>query len=333
MNHTTEETPLTGRVALAVDIGGTKIESALVDEYGRIVPGTRHRLPTGRATGPVDLGQALLDCATASSGGAGDGQIVGVGIGSAGPVDLVEGEIHPKNLPLLHGFALRDFVDDHLPGWPVELRLDGTCIALAEHWVGATRGTASSLSIVVSTGVGGGIIVDDRLVTGRSGNAGHVGQIHLQRSDDGTVDGGTLEGIASGPRSVDWARRHGWSGMTGEDLGRAAADGDPIAAAAIRRSATAVGVAIANAATLLDLDAVAIGGGFSHVSASYLDIVRESARTHAVFDYSRAVEIHASGLESDGPLIGAGALIHQEHLLRRSHLRHPVSSSRPAQRP
>jgi glucokinase len=333
MNQTTEEIRMTGRLALAVDIGGTKIETALVDEYGRIVPDTRHRHPTGRETGPGDLGQALLDCATASSGGAGDGQIVGVGIGSAGPVDLVAGEIHPKNLPLLHGFALRDFVVDHLPGWPVQLRLDGTCITLAEHWVGATRGAASSMSIVVSTGVGGGIIVDDSLVTGRSGNAGHIGQIHLQHSDDGTGDGGTLEGIASGPRSVAWARHHGWSGSTGEDLGRAAAEGNPIAVAAIRRSATAVGVAIANTATLLDLDAVAIGGGFSKVSASYLDIVRESAREHAVFDYSRDVAIHASGLENDGPLIGAAALVHQDHLLRRGDSRKPVSSSPPAQHP
>lgn len=323
---------MTGRLALAVDIGGTKIESALVDKHGRIVPGSRHRLPTGKATGPDDLGRSLLDCATASAAAVADGQIVGVGIGSAGPVDLVAGEIHPKNLPLLHGFALRQFVGDHFPGWPVELRLDGTCIALAEHWVGATRGTASSLSIVVSTGVGGGLIVDDRLVTGRSGNAGHVGQIHLERSEDGTADGGTLEGIASGPRSVEWARRRGWSGSTGEELGRAAAVGDPIAAAAIRRSATAVGVAIANAATLLDLDAVAIGGGFSLVSASYLDTVRESAREHAVFDYSQAVEIHASGLEGDGPLIGAGALVHRDHLLRRGDLRQPVSSSRLSQR-
>ena len=308
---------MTDRLALAIDIGGTKVETALVDDDGQIVADSRHRLPTGRDITPHGLGRALEVCVTASNAKAGDAVIVGVGIGSAGPVDLSAGKILPKNLPLLHGFEVRAFVQDLIPDRPVELRLDGTCIALAEHWIGATRGTASSMSIVVSTGVGGGIMLDGRIVFGRSGNAGHIGQIHLDRSDDGTADDGTLEGIASGLRSVDWARRRGWTGLTGEDLGRAAAAGDATAAAAIRRSATAVGRAIANVATLLDLEAVAIGGGFPNVSPSYLDIVRISARDDAVFDYSRDVAIHSSGLEGDGPLIGAAALVHRPHLLRR----------------
>ncbi|TFB58313.1 ROK family protein [Cryobacterium sp. TMT1-62] len=302
-------------LALAIDIGGTKIETALVDDDGHIVAQSRHRVPTGRDMDSHGLGLALEGCVMASTAKSGGTVIVGVGIGSAGPVDLAAGMILPKNLPLLRGFPVRSFVEDLVPDRPVELRLDGTCLALAEHWIGATRGTSSSMSIVVSTGVGGGIMLDGRIVFGRSGNAGHIGQIHLDRSDDGTSDGGTLEGIASGLRSVDWARRHGWSGQTGEDLGRSAGAGDAIAIAAVQRSAAAVGRAIANVATLLDLEAVAIGGGFSHVSPSYLDIVRGSARDHAVFDYSRDVAILSSGLGSDGPLIGAAALIHRPHLI------------------
>ena len=303
------------QLALAIDIGGTKVETALVDDDGCIVADTRYRLPTGRDITPHDLGCALEVCVAASTARSGDAVVVGVGIGSAGPIDLAAGRILPKNLPLLHGFEVRAFVQDLIPDRPIELRLDGTCLALAEHWIGATRGTESSMSIVVSTGVGGGIMLDGRIVFGRSGNAGHIGQIHLDRSDDGTSDGGTLEGIASGLKSVDWAQRHGWTGQTGEDLGRSSAAGDATAIAAIHRSATAVGRAIANVATLLDLEAVAIGGGFFNVSPAYLNIVRNSARDHAVFDYSRNVSINSSGLASDGPLIGAAALIHRPHLI------------------
>ena len=303
-------------LALAIDIGGTKVETALVDDNGRIVPQSRHRLPTGRDLDAHGLGLALEKCLTASTAQSGGALFVGAGIGSAGPVDLTAGKILPKNMPYLHGFDVRAFVRDLVPGCPVELRLDGTCLALAEHWIGATRGTSSSMSIVVSTGVGGGIMLDGRIVFGRSGNAGHIGQIHLDSSNDGSPDGGTLEGIASGLRSVVWARSHGWTGQTGEDLGRSALAGDATAIAAIRRSATAVGRAIANVATLLDLEAVAVGGGFSHVSPTYLEIVRESAVHHAVFDYSRDIAIRSSGLGSDGPLVGAAALIHRPHLIR-----------------
>lgn len=306
--------PVTTQLALAVDVGGTKVESALVDEQGRIAPGTRHRRPTGPELAPEGFAAALASCIAASLAGAAD-EIVGAGIGSAGPLDLDEGRIRPKNLPRLHGFALRDAVERLLPGRPVGLRLDGTCIALAEHWVGANRGADSSISLVVSTGVGGGIVLDGRAVSGRSGNAGHVGQIHVADADPGEGSDGTLESIAAGPSSVAWAARRGFTGTTGEDLGRAATAGDPVALAAVRRSAAAVGTAISDVATLLDVRDFAVGGGFSGVTASYLELVREAACESAVFDYARGLGIRPSGLGGGGPLIGAAALVHLPGLL------------------
>jgi glucokinase len=305
---------MTPQLALAVDIGGTKVETALVAADGTVIPGSRHREPTGRTLPPAAFLESLGRCIDRSMARAADGDVVGIGIGSAGPVDIAAGRIRPKNLPLLHGLGVRDEVARRV-GLRTRLRLDGTCIALAEAWVGANRTAASSMSLVVSTGIGGGIVVDGRILSGRTGNAGHVGQIHVRDPDRTTEFDGTLEGIASGPSSVAWAQRRGWAGSTGEDLGRSALAGDAVARDAIQRSATAVGTAIADVATLLDIDAFAIGGGFSHVTDWYLGAVRDAARAGAVFDYSRDVAVRATGLDTEGPLIGAAALVHRSSLL------------------
>lgn len=317
------------QLALAIDVGGTKVESALVSTDGTIRPASRHRRPTGRNLTPDGFVDAITACVDLSLGAASGAEIVGIGIGSAGPIDMEEGRIKPKNLPLLHGFPLRDVIERRSGGIPTVLRLDGTCIALAEQWVGANRAADSSMSLVVSTGIGGGIVLEGGIVSGRSGNAGHIGQIHLRDADAASGSDGTLEGIASGPSSVTWAQSRGWVGMTGEDLGRSAAAGDGTAVAAIRRSASAVGTAIASVATLLDIDAFAVGGGFSQVTDWYLDVVRDAARAGAVFDYSREVSISPSGLGSEGPLIGAAALVHLPSLLGAARTREPVSVDLP----
>ncbi|WP_323986741.1 ROK family protein [Microbacterium plantarum] len=292
---------------LAVDIGGTKLETAVVDGAGSIVAGTRSRRSTGRTRERAETVAALRDSVAASLA-ASPAPVTAAGIGSAGPVDLAAGSISPHNLPLLWGLPVRDIVAE-AAAVPTVLRLDGTCIAVAESWLGATRGSEVSLSMVVSTGVGGGIIADGRPLAGASGNAGHIGQIHVH-VDEPTeaVEDSTLEAVASGPAAVRWARRLGWDGVSGEELARGVLDGDPIADQATRRSARLVGQAIASVTTLLDLDAVAIGGGFSRVRADYIDIVREAARDAALFPYARRVRINSSGLGDEGPLLGAASL-------------------------
>ncbi len=292
--------------ALALDLGGTKIDAALVDGTGAVVAATRTRRATGRDITPDRLRATLVDIvAEALAAAPADAAIIGAGTGSAGPVDLQGGTIHPVNMPALHGFALVAAVTEALSAAsveaPVVLGHDGGCLALAEAWMGATRGARASLSIVVSTGIGGGIVVDGELFTGKSGNAGHLGQTFV-----GDI---TVEEIASGPASIAWARGEGWIGETGIEVAAAAAAGDPVARAAVVRSAAAVGTALANAATLLDLEVVAIGGGFSHVAPDYIELVSESLQARAVVDFARACRVVRSGLGDEGPLIGAAALV------------------------
>ena len=297
-------------LALAIDLGGTKVDAALVDDDGAVVTGTVHRAPTGRDAARDDVARAIVRVAADALAGLGDDRLAGIGIGSAGPVDLGQGAIAPLNLPALAGLPIVSLVQKLRPDVPVRLALDGACIALAEHWRGAAAGARNLLAMVVSTGVGGGLIIDGSPVTGISGNAGHIGQLRLRKRAPGApVTDGTLEALASGPSAVAWARAEGWAGSSGEQLAQAYAAADPIAVAAVSRSAGAVGEAIANVATLLDLEIVVIAGGFAKVADDYLDLVRASAQEAAVFDYARRVRVAASGLDGHGPLIGAAALV------------------------
>ncbi|ALJ21822.1 ROK family protein [Microbacterium sp. No. 7] len=319
-------------VAIAVDLGGTKLETALVTHEGAVLPGSRERRPTGPGITPDGLRAALTDAIGGTLRALPAGTHVrGVGVGSPGPFDGAAGTIRPVNMPGLHGLDLHRAVGEAVTGLhravgetvagrgaagaapAVAVGHDAGCLALAESWLGAARTARASLSIVVSTGIGGGYVVDGRLVEGASGNAGHIGQLRAGGMPPGEAHAAdpapTLEEVASGPASVAWARAQGWSGADGVALGRAAAVGDAVARAAIERSAVAVGAALADACVLLDVEVVAIGGGFSRVTPDYVDRVGASLRAHAALDFVRRVRVVPTALGDDGPLIGAGRLV------------------------
>ncbi len=299
---------------LAVDLGGTKIESALVDEQGRLLPGSRLRAPTGGQSDSAALESSAVSVIEQALAAlpAGD-EIVGVGIGSAGPITVAEGLVSPLNLPAWRDYPLKALAERIVPGVPVVLRMDGECITLAEHWIGSAPGAENLMGMVVSTGIGGGLILGGRAVAGPTGNAGHIGHVEVGGFDDPCLCGGTgcVEAIASGPHTTAWARSQGWAGTTGEDLAASYAAGDPIAISAVRRSATAIGQAIASATALVDLDIVAIGGGFSHVTPDLFDLVRDAIAKRAPFPFVAKVRVVPSALSGEGPLIGAAALIHR----------------------
>ncbi|WP_049655756.1 ROK family protein, partial [Kitasatospora sp. MY 5-36] len=186
----------------ALDIGGTKIAGALVDADGRL----RHRLqlPTP-ATEPGAAVLAVVHQVLERLAGTADwAAVTAVGIGSAGPVDLANGTVSPVNIPGWRGFPLVAAVAAH-PAvaertLPVHLAGDGVAMAAAEHWQGAARGADNALCLVVSTGVGAGLVLDGAVRPGPSGNAGHLGHITVDLDGEPCPCGsrGCLEGLASG---------------------------------------------------------------------------------------------------------------------------------------
>jgi len=304
--------------ALGVDLGGTKIEAALVDPAGLLLAGSRFRAPTGSQSSSQQLAESARSVVSqALATLPKDATLIGVGIGSAGPINVAHGLVSPLNLPAWRDYPLRQQVADLVPGQPVTLRMDGECITIAEHWVGAGQGEENLMGMVVSTGIGGGLILGGRAIAGPTGNAGHIGHVEVGSFDEQCLCGGTgcVEAVASGPNTVTWARSQGWTGTTGENLASDYAAGEPTAVAAVRRSGRAIGQAIASATALVDLEVVAIGGGFSHVTPDLYDFVREAIAKRAAFPFVAKVRVIPSALSGDGPLIGAAALVHRSNVV------------------
>ncbi len=305
-------------LALAVDVGGTKVEAALVTSDGRLIQHSRFRAPTGPTLTSVELSENVRTVVSAAIAAVPAGHnVVGVGVGSAGPIRQDAGAISPLNLPAWRDFAIVDLLVDCVPDVDVTLRIDGLCITLAEHWIGAARGSRNVLGMVVSTGIGGGLILDGRAVQGPSGNAGHIGHVEVGGHDEACACGGRgcLEAVASGPSTVAWSRSQGWEGHSGEDLASSYREGNALARAAVERSGVAIGRAIGSATSLLDLDVVTIGGGFSRVTPDLFDFIRRGLAERSSFDFVQKVRIVASALSDEGPLIGAAALVHRAVVL------------------
>jgi glucokinase len=295
-------------MVLALDVGGTKIAAGLVDRDGVVVRSARVATPVHAAEATWSAVKSAMDQVL-------QGEIVsGVGIACAGPVDAVVGTASPINVPMWQGFPLRERVADALPGIRVELAGDGVCMALGEHWRGAGQGSRFMVGLVVSTGVGGGLVFGGRPFGGRTGNAGHIGHVVVEPNGLPCTCGGRgcVETVAGGPRLVAWAQRQGWQGPEQADaahLAAAAQQGAEIPLAAFERAGHAVGLAIAATAALCDLDLAVVGGGVAQAGELLFDPIRRSLATHAGLSYLDGLRIEAAQLGGQAGLVGAAALV------------------------
>ncbi len=307
----------TDRSALAIDIGGTKLTAAVADAGGGLT--ARERIPTPRGADAEQLWQALAALTARvldTAGIGGEAALAGVGCGCGGPMDWRAGLVSPLNIPAWRSFPLRARLQDQFPGIPVRVHNDAICVAAGEHWRGGGQGAGNVLGMVVSTGVGGGLILDGRVVEGGSGNAGHIGHVVVD-PDNGPLCGcgarGCLEAIARGPGLAAWAQGHGWRrdqpDATAEDLAEDGALGHPVALAAWRRAGRALGIAIASATNLCDLEVVCIGGGLSQAGPMLFDPLTESLRAHTRLEFASKVRVRPTALGQDAGLVGAAALI------------------------
>ena len=298
---------------LAVDIGGTKMAAALVDAHG--ITRCVNRIPTvpgGDAEELYDALDALLD--TVLEQGAAP-PLVGVGIGCGGPMQWPSGVISPLNIPGWQGFPLRERLSDRFTDLPVRIHNDAIAVAAAEHWKGAGQGIDHLLGMVVSTGVGGGLVLGGRVVNGRSGNAGHIGHVIVDPDGPPCVCGarGCLEAIARGPALAAWAYEQGWraeTGGTGRDLAEDARAGNDIAIAAFARAGRALGIAIASAIALTDLELVSIGGGVSDAGPLVFDPLRETLDRYTGLPFTKVAQVIPATMGQEAGLVGAAAFIH-----------------------
>jgi glucokinase len=319
-------------VAVAIDIGGTKLAGCLVDGTGDVLH--RTLLPTvGKSPDDGErLWGALAGLVEGLLAAAGDRPVIGLGVGSAGPLDLTVGSLSPVNIPAWRNFPLVDRLAGLAPSVPVYLAGDGVCAAAGEHWRGAARDLDDVMMIVVSTGVGGGLVQQGRLFAGQSGNAGHIGHIVVERAGDPCPCGGfgCVEAYASGPSMAGWAQHNGW--RRGEfpasaiELAADARDHHPVAVEAFHRAGRALAAGIVSAAAMCDLTHVFIGGGVSAAADLLLPPLREAYRRHAGLDFLTRVTIERAELAAVAGLVGAGAIVfHPQRYGGRGVLHRPAS--------
>jgi glucokinase len=304
-------------VVLAGDIGGTKMAAGVVRRDGTILARCTTATPTATDGATLYsrfsrlLGQAL------SQSGLDRAAVGAIGVGCGGPMRLPQGEVSPLNIPAWRDFPLRARLEEEF-GRPALIDNDAKAFALGEHWVGGGRGFKCLLAMVVSTGVGGGIVEQGRLVDGAHGNAGHIGHVVVVPNGPPCACGarGCLEAVASGRSLARDARLAMAAGQrsalppepTGSDLSAAASAGDRLALRLFQRAGVALGRGIATAAALFDLDRVIIGGGVAGASEFFLPALRREYDARARLGFVRDLTVEVSQGTVEAALVGAARL-------------------------
>ncbi|MBU6315024.1 MAG: ROK family protein [Acidobacteria bacterium] len=284
-----------GDVVVAIDIGGTKMACGLVTMQGELID--RDQIAVNHELQAEQLFAGLRELIEQQMERARDHHRLrpaAVGVGSAGPIMRDVETVSPINIPAWRNFPLRERIV-HATTLPVFGDTDAKALALAEGWLGAAQGRGSFLAMVVSTGIGGGIVLDGQLLDGAEGNAGHVGHIIVEPNGRrcGCGARGCLEAEASG-------------------LAIEAITGRPPTSPTyeiMQRTGRLVGRAAASVCNLLDLDLVVVGGSVAlGFGATFFNSAQETLDEHAKLSFARGARITPVRLGDRGPLVGAGAV-------------------------
>jgi glucokinase len=282
-------------IALAIDIGGSKMAVGLVNRRGDMLD--REIARTDKDKNANDLFEilaVLIKRQLARAEERHGGKVVVVGIGSAGPIETDCATVSPLNIPAWRRFPLREAVQE-IVDVPVFGDLDAKAFALAEGWLGAAKGESNFIGMVVSTGVGGGIVLDGRMLDGASGNAGHIGHVIVNPDGNRCVCGarGCLEAEASGT-AIEM--------ITGRPATEPSYE-------TMQRTGRMVGLAVASMCNFFDLNLAVVGGsvalGFGPTFFAAAQAVMDE---HCRLSFSQGARIVPARLGDRSPIIGAAAV-------------------------
>lgn len=314
---------MTRDVVAAIDIGGTKIALGLADLGGRALP--FHRLPTRVEIGPHRIIEEAAGELEKMAEGRG-ARITAVGVGCGGPLDRRRGMIlSPTNLPGWDELPIVKLLEERF-GVPVLLDNDANAAALAEQEYGAGRGVRNLVYITISTGIGGGIIVNGELVHGVGDGAGEVGHM-VVAPESGPLCGcgarGCLEAICSGTSIARRAQERiaqgatdtllltpdssgrGPGSITAQAVAEAARRGDPLAREVWDETIHYLALGISNIITMLAPEAIILGGGVSTAGEQLLAPLRERLRESVKMVPIEGVKILQAALGGDSGVYGA----------------------------
>lgn len=317
-----QETKSDGLPVLAIDLGGTKIAAALITPDHRVTD--KAHSPTPVPGGPQAATSrifAMID-RLLSKGAAGPAQLDGIAIAAAGAIDTDKGLVTSSpNLPGWLDVPLRDMVSKRYGVYTCLLN-DANAAALAEHRLGAGRGTNNLIYLTVSTGIGGGIIINGELYSGTSGCAGELGHMTVEASGPECKCGnaGCLEALASGTAVAGEAKRRIREGelsllteivsgdledITAEKVAMAARNSDRLAIDVISRAAGYLGVGMVNLVNIFNPEIIIVGGGLSKMGELLLEPARQVVRQQAFPLCAASVRIVTAELGDNAGVLGA----------------------------
>jgi glucokinase len=313
------------RAAFGIDLGGTELRAALVGETGAVLAHAQTK--TAADAGPEAIVRQIEALVGAIKAAAADVIPVGVGIGAPGPLDTSRGLV--QSPPTLRGWTdvpLAAILSERL-GLPAVLDNDGHAAALGEWAFGAAIGAEDFVYITVSTGIGGGVVCDGRLLRGRGGRAGHVGHMIVTEADVLCNCGnrGCWEALASGPALAAAAQAAlslhpdslikaiaGEGPIDARMVGSAARKGDELALRLVRREAEILGAGIASLIHLFSPECVILGGGLSALFDLMQPTIEAAiaARAMPAFRDTRLVK---AALGDRTGVVGAASLVLSRH--------------------
>jgi glucokinase len=302
---------------LGLDIGGTKIAAGVVDADGGVhgfvaTPTEVHRGPDDGTRRLFELGRRAVE-----ESGLGWAEIAAVGIGCGGPLDSARGVlIAPLHLPGWEDLPIVELATAAFDR-PAVLDNDATACAAGEHRYGAGRSARNMVYLTISTGVGGGAVIDGQLHRGRSGNGGEFGHVTVDwhgRECRGCGRRGCLEAYASGTSIAERAREAGMRDATAADVATAARAGDPVATRVWDETCEALACGITSIANLFEPEVVVLGGGVLRTGEQLLAPVRKLVAEQFVgprFDVVQAALGDAVGV------VGAAAVAYERLVVAR----------------
>ncbi len=307
-------------LVIGVDLGGTNVNSAVVDDGGRISHRAWQSISGSRTAGEVI--DRLVTCVEMTMDSCGRGRVAGVGVGTPGLIPEDSGiVVYAPNVPEWVDLPLQSILRERL-GLPVTIENDANAAAIGEHWVGAAAGKANVICITLGTGVGGAIIMNNEVWRGSNGAGGEIG--HMTVVENGRMCGcgapGCLEAYASATAIAEQARElvHGrrksvLREMSGGNLDRidaamvaeAAGQGDDTAREVMHRSATLLGTAVSSLTNLLNPELIVIGGGVIKAGDLIFNPIGAEVARRAYKWSAGILRIVPAKLGDDAGIIGA----------------------------
>ncbi|MBI2877969.1 MAG: ROK family protein [Candidatus Tectomicrobia bacterium] len=312
--------------AVGVDLGGTNVRAILVNDQGTILQ--RGRSPTEAHLGPERVVDhiASLVCRVLEEGEVGREMLLGVGVGTPGPLNPYTGIVHEApNLPGWQQIPLRDLLQAKL-GAHVQIENDANAAALGEYWFGAGRGAQSLVCLTLGTGLGGGIVLKGEIWRGATYMAGEIGHMVIQR--DGPLCGcgnrGCLEAMVSATGLRDRVRERlkdpgisspirSWveqgEEVTPERLYREAVQGDPFSQEILREAGKSLGTGLTNVIHILNPEVIVLTGGLMGAREILLEVALKEVQAKAFPWAARQTRIVPGNLGDDAGALGAAALL------------------------